>query len=115
MSKKRDYDNWSRDDLVREVEALRKQKTYGLVWEKDKTQEIFDYYVNWAGEKTKEVFSPETQHKFPVLKEIKSKGIVTDKGEEYNILIEGNNYHSLAVLNFTHSKSVDLIVHNSAV
>lgn len=109
MSKKRDYSTWSKEDLIREVDALRKQKTYGLVWETDKTKEVFDYFVNWDGEKTKEVFSPETQHKFPVLKEIKGKEIVTEKDGDYNILIEGDNYHSLAVLSFTHNKSVDII------
>jgi len=29
----------SKKDLIKEVEALRKRKTYGLVWEEDKTKE----------------------------------------------------------------------------
>ncbi|MEK7162104.1 MAG: site-specific DNA-methyltransferase, partial [Patescibacteria group bacterium] len=37
------------------------------------------------------------------------KAIETDKNKPTNILIEGDNYHSLAVLNFTHESAVDLI------
>ncbi|MCX6771369.1 MAG: site-specific DNA-methyltransferase [Candidatus Micrarchaeota archaeon] len=108
MSKKRDYSTWSKEELVREVEALKKQKTYGLVWEEDKTKEVFDYYMNWDGIKNKENFD-KTQHKFPVLKEVKTKDITTAKDQPYNHLIEGDNYHSLAVLNFTHNKAIDVI------
>jgi hypothetical protein len=54
MVKKRNYDDWSKKELIKEIDALRKQKTYGLVWEKDKTIEKFDYFINWAGDKTKE-------------------------------------------------------------
>ena len=46
---------------------------------------------------------------FPVLKEVKSKAIESDKSKLVNLLIEGDNYHSLAVLNFTHREAVDLI------
>lgn len=105
---KRNYGEWSKDELIKEVEALKKQKTYGLVWEREKTKEIFDYFLNWDGDKTKEVF-PESQNKFPVLKEVKSKDISSDKSGKFNILIEGDNYHSLAVLNFTHNNSIDVI------
>lgn len=108
MSKKRDYSNWSKEELIREIEALRKQKTYGLVWEKDKTKELFDYYMNWDGVKNKENFK-DTQNKFPVLKELTNKEIKTDIKRDFDILIEGDNYHALAVLNFTHKKSIDVI------
>jgi adenine-specific DNA-methyltransferase len=109
MSKKNsDYEGWSKEDLIKEIEALRKKKTYGLVWENEKIKEDFDYYINWDGVKTKEKF-PEAEHKFPVLKEIKKNEIISCKNPEYNILIEGDNYHTLAVLNFTHKQAVDLI------
>jgi adenine-specific DNA-methyltransferase len=107
MAKKKDYSNWSKDELLKEIDALRKQKTYGLVWERDQVKEKFDYFINWEGVQNKEVFK-EAIGKFPVLKEVKGKDITTDKEEGYNILIEGDNYHSLAVLNFTHNKSVDV-------
>lgn len=104
---KNNYDNWTKEELIKEVKALKKQKTYGLVWEEDKTKEDFDYYINWEGEKTKESFGEE-DNKFPVLKEVENKSI--DNGDpKYNLLIEGDNYHSLAVLNFTHNKAIDVI------
>ncbi|HVA82818.1 MAG TPA: DNA methyltransferase, partial [Candidatus Aquilonibacter sp.] len=108
MTKKKNYNDWSKEELIKEVEVLKKQKTFGLVWEKDKTNEVFDYYINWDGIKNKEKFA-ETEGKFPVLKEVKGKEIVNEKNGKYNLLIEGDNYHSLAVLNFTHSKAIDVI------
>lgn len=108
MSKK-NYSEWSKEELIREVLVLKKQKTYGLVWEREKTKEEFDLFINWEGEKTKEEFSPESKDKFPVLAEVKDKEISTDKEKPVNLLIEGDNYHSLAVLNFTHKEAIDLI------
>ena len=105
--KKQNFDNWSKEELIKEVKALKKKKTYGLVWEEDKTKEIFDYYINWDGEGTKETFGEE-EGKFPVLKEVKNKSI-DNKDPKYNIMIEGDNYHALAVLNFTHNKAIDVI------
>ena len=107
MAKKNDYDKWNKEDLIKEVEALKKKKTYGLVWEEDKTKEAFDYYINWDGDQTKELFGEE-DNKFPVLKEVKNKSI-DNKDPKYNLMIEGDNYHSLAVLNFTHNKAIDVI------
>ena len=104
---KPNYSNWDKKDLIKEVEALKKKKTYGLVWEEDKTKELFDYYINWDGEGTKETFGEE-EGKFPVLKEVKNKSI-DNKDPKYNFMIEGDNYHSLAVLNFTHNKAIDVI------
>ena len=46
---------------------------------------------------------------FPILKETKGKEINGDKGKPVNLLIEGDNYHSLQVLNFTHQEVIDLI------
>lgn len=104
---KPNYSNWDKKDLIKEVEALRKRKTYGLVWEEDKTKEVFDYYINWDGEGTKESFGEE-EGKFPVLQEVKSKSI-DNQDPKYNIMIEGDNYHALTVLNFTHNKAIDVI------
>jgi len=109
MVQQRNYGEWSKEELIREILALKKQKTYGLVWEREKTKEDFDLFINWEGEKTKEEFSPESKDKFPVLAEVKDKEINSDKDKPVNLLIEGDNYHSLAVLNFTHKNSVDVI------
>lgn len=97
------YKNHSREELIDELETLKKKK-YGLVWDKKNSQEILDAFVNW--ENVPENFTPK---QFPVLKEIKNKKIETDKDKPVNLLIEGDNYHSLAVLNFTHQNKVDVI------
>jgi len=97
------YKNHSREELINELETLKKKK-YGLIWDKKNSQEMLDAFVNW--ENVPENFTPK---QFPVLKEVKSKEIETDKDKPVNFLIEGDNYHSLAVLNFTHQNKIDVI------
>ena len=88
-----DYGSWSKPELIREIKKLEKRKKYGLIWDEDRT---------------KEVFEEETQKKLPVLKYIIKNGI-KDKSKSNNILIEGDNYHALSVLNYTHKRKVDVI------
>jgi adenine-specific DNA-methyltransferase len=97
------YKDYSREELIDELETLKKKK-YGLVWDKKNSQEMLDAFVNW--ENVPENFMPK---KFPVLKEVKNKEIENDKDKPVNLLIEGDNYHSLAVLNFTHREKIDVI------
>lgn len=97
------YKNHSREELIAELEVLKKKK-YGLVWDKKNSQELIDAFVNW--ENVPENFTPK---QFPVLKEVKKKEIENDKDKPVNLLIEGDNYHSLAVLNFTHQNKIDII------
>src|SRR5574343_1379610 len=109
MKKKIDYDNWSKDELVKEIKRI-KETTYGLVWHRDLPEEKIDVLINPDARTPSEMFPNEMAGKpFPVLKEVKTKAIETDKNKPTNILIEGDNYHSLAVLNFTHESNVDLI------
>ena len=103
MAKSNKYEKYTREELVDELETLKKKK-YGLVWDKKNSQEVLDIFVNW--ENVPENFVPK---QFPVLKEVKNKEIETDKAKPINLLIEGDNYHSLAVLNFTHQNQVDVI------
>ena len=89
-----DFSDWSKDDLVKEIKKLKKRKKYGIVWDEEKTKEKFDI---------------DSENKLPILKEVKGKEIQTDNNSPTNILIEGDNYHSLSVLNYTHAKQVDVI------
>lgn len=91
---KRNYDSWSKEELVREVEKLEKKlkKNYGLVWE-DKLEDVATL----------------CKEKLPVLVEDKSKEIIIDNNKPTNILIEGDNYHALSVLNYTHKGKIDVI------
>ena len=49
------------------------------------------------------------KEKLPILKEVKNKEIITNKDKPVNLLIEGDNYHALSVLNYTHAKKIDVI------
>ena len=51
------------------------------------------------------------ENNLPVLKRVKGKEIREPKnnGQEDNILIEGDNYHALTVLNYTHQGKIDVI------
>jgi adenine-specific DNA-methyltransferase len=84
------------EKLKTEIERLKKElekrKKYGLAWE-DKQEEVVEM----------------CKIKLPVLKEVKDKEIITDKNKPINLLIEGDNYHALSVLNYTHAKKVDVI------
>jgi adenine-specific DNA-methyltransferase len=109
MSRKVNYDNWSREELIKELRRIKETK-YGLVWHRDLPEEKIDILINPDARTPSEMFPNEMSGKpFPVLKEVKGKGIETDKNKQVNILIEGDNYHSLAVLNFTHQEAIDLI------
>src|SRR3989344_4586458 len=109
MARKINYDNWSRDELIKEIRRIKETK-YGLVWHRDLPEEKIDILINPDARTPNEMFPNEMAGKpFPILKETKSKEINGDKGKPVNLLIEGDNHHSLAVLNFTHYESIDLI------
>jgi len=88
--------NLPKEKLLTEIERLKKElkkrKKYGLVWE-DKLEEVVEM----------------CKEKLPVLQEIKNKEIITDKNKPVNLLIEGDNYHALSVLNYTHAGKIDVI------
>lgn len=94
MMGKNNYQDWAKEDLIQEIKRLKKRKKYGLVWDE---------------EKTKERLEADAEGKLPVLVEDKKKEIITDADKPVNILIEGDNYHALSVLNYTHPKSIDVI------
>jgi adenine-specific DNA-methyltransferase len=89
---KKDYTNWDRKELIKEIEQLRKRKKYGLVWE-DKPENVVE----------------QCKTELPVLEEVKNKEIITDTNKPVNLLIEGDNYHALSVLNYTHKGKIDVI------
>lgn len=89
---KKSYHDWTKDELIAEIERLKKRKKYGLVWE-EKTENVVE----------------ECKNKLPVLKETENREIITDNAKPVNLLIEGDNYHALSVLNYTHEKAIDVI------
>jgi len=91
---KKDYSNLTKDQLLEVIEKLEGKKKYGLVWDE---------------ERVPEKVVTDCQDKLPVLTEVKSKEIIKDENEPTHILIEGDNYHALSVLNYTHKGKIDLI------
>lgn len=89
---KKDYSGWAKEDLIREIKKLEKRKKYGVVWEG-----------------TPEEVAELCKANLPVLVEDKDKTILTDAQKPINILIEGDNYHALSVLNYTHKGKIDII------
>ncbi len=51
----------------------------------------------------------QSKTKVPVLKEVVKNRIDLDEAYPNNLMIEGDNYLALSVLNYTHKKSIDLI------
>ncbi len=91
-----DYSTYENHELLKVIVRLEKElktKKYGLVWdsEKEPEQVVLD-----------------CENNLPILKRIKSKEIKTNDNDD-NILIEGDNYHALTVLNYTHKEKIDVI------
>ena len=88
------FENMSKEELIEYINNLNEEQSgkYGLVWDAEKVPEQVVVDCNKL---------------IPVLKEEENKKI--DNGGEDNILIEGDNFHSLSVLNYTHKESIDVI------
>lgn len=69
------------------------KKKFGLIWEEHE-----------------ERVDEELKSKIPTFEEEKSKQIVSDSNKKYNFLLEGDNLHSLYLLEKTHKEKIDLII-----
>jgi DNA modification methylase len=80
------------EKLKAENADLKKRKKFGLVWEEQSLEKNID----------------DKEH-YPFLAK-KGEGFGFDNGEtKKNILIEGDNYHALEILQYTHKGAVDII------
>ena len=79
-------------ELQKEIAALKKRKKFGLVWE-DKPEDVVE----------------RCKSELPVLQEVKQLSIDGDDNLQTNLLIEGDNYHALSVLNYTHAGKIDVV------
>ena len=75
-----------------EIESELNAKKYGLVWEQH--EEAVDIKMRTH---------------IPVLVEDKSREITAVPGDPYNFLLEGDNLHSLRLLEKTHKGRIDVI------
>lgn len=90
MSRK--LENLSKEDLLELVHALKKRKKFGLVWE-DKFETVIK----------------QCEGELPVLDELPERAVSSAPGDRTNFILEGDNYHSLSVLNYTHAGKVTAI------
>lgn len=90
MSK--ELDDYTIDELLAIIKGLKSRKKFGLVWE-DKP-ELVDLMC---------------AENLPVLFEAEDKAILHEAKANTNLIIEGDNFHSLSVLNYTHVGQVDVI------
>jgi adenine-specific DNA-methyltransferase len=88
------FNTWSRKELISYVEELEKQKKHGLILDLERSVEEFERA---------------TENQLPVLESVPKNGVTTDAALPTHILIEGDNFHALSVLNYTHEKAIDLI------
>ena len=89
-------------------EKLTKEDAIALLEKYDKELKRKEYGLVWDCEKEPEKVVEDYKQFLPVLKEDKSKHITTGQ-EQDNILIEGDNYHALQVLSYTHKGKIDVI------
>lgn len=86
------YSKMSKEELVAEIKRLKKGKKFGLLWE-DKPEDV----------------AVLCKTKLPVLVDVEEREISDNADGPTNILIEGDNYHALSALNYTHKGKVDII------
>lgn len=77
---------------INEIENELNEKKYGLVWE-EHSERVDEMMVE----------------NVPILLEDKSREIPTVNDDNYNFLIEGDNLHSLKLLEKTHREKIDVI------
>lgn len=90
----KDYSKLSKEKLIELIEKLESRKKYGLVWDEEHVREKFE---------------KEAENALPIIREISSKALSIDDNEPTNVLIEGDNYHSLSVLNYSQHGKIDFI------
>lgn len=83
---------FSKEELIKIIRQLKKRKKFGLVWE-EKQEDVVE----------------QCKKELPVLEEVKGKMIGKAPDALTNLIIEGDNYHSLSVLNYTHAGRIDVI------
>ena len=85
-------DNEENIRAITEIENALNEKKYDLVWEEH-------------SEKVDEML----EHNIPIFVEDEKRKIVVDEEEGYNFLLEGDNLHSLKLLEKTHKGKIDVI------
>ena len=91
-----------KEELLAQIQKLTKE----LKVERNRLKKA-NYGLVWLD--VPEAFEDNAENKLPILEEVKDKAITNDDGKPTHILIEGDNYHALTCLNYTHKGKIDLI------
>lgn len=91
------------DELHRKVKELESNVAYLNSQLKQENR----FGLQWID--VPEAFEAESENKIPILEEVPELAITKDDGKPTHILIEGDNYHALTCLNYTHHGKVDVI------
>ena len=96
-----DYSTKTKDELIELLKlrdkTIKENKKYGLVWD---------------DEKIPEKVVEDCKNNLPVLELLDDKTLslnINNKDTINHLLIEGDNYHTLNCLNYTHKNNIDLI------
>lgn len=92
-------------EYLRRIHEL-EQQISRLQTELKKNSET-QYGLRWMD--VPEAFDDKAENAVPILEEIKEKAITSEDGKPTHILIEGDNYHALTCLNYTHKGAIDVI------
>ena len=92
-------------EYLQKIHELEKQ-VLRLQTELKKNSET-QYGLRWMD--VPEAFEAEAENAIPTLEEVKEKAITNDDGKPTHILIEGDNFHALTCLNYTHKGTIDVI------
>ncbi|MBQ7530744.1 MAG: site-specific DNA-methyltransferase [Paludibacteraceae bacterium] len=95
----------SEQEYLQRIHELEKQIAR-LQTEIKKNSET-QYGLRWMD--VPEAFEAESENAIPILEEVKEKAISSDDGKPTHILIEGDNFHALTCLNYTHKGQIDVI------
>jgi len=86
-------EEYTKEELLAYIGKLKKDIKFGLVWNPKDEQVVID-----------------CDTKVPVLQEVTERTITkAGTDEPTHLLLEGDNYHSLSVLNYTHAGKVDVV------
>lgn len=92
-------------EYLRRIHEL-EQQISRLQTELKKNSET-QYGLRWMD--VPEAFDDKAENAVPILEEVKEKAISSEDGKPTHILIEGDNYHALTCLNYTHKGAIDVI------
>ena len=92
-------------EYLRRIHEL-EQQVLRLQTEIKKNSET-QYGLRWMD--VPEAFDEKAENAVPILEEVKEKAITSEDGKPTHILIEGDNYHALTCLNYTHKGAIDVI------